>query len=290
MARRYRIALAVLLLLLLPPGAKLGAQTQDAPAPLFTTTETAPQAIAADVADRALIEGTIDGAGLWFHLDTGATGLAIAESAVARLAPGAVPADEPFTADLTVGSFRAHDARFAVIPYHVREGAREVAGIIGAPFFRSNVVTIDFPDRRVVVFPRGHFDSREVPGSPQPMFLDGGRPSVDVRWGTRTLRMLLDTGAAETFVFERFANGVTRGSPLDAGRLPLGFGRKPTPIREYATEPLTWGRLHIVRPHVFVARDEGAGDAAAGYQGILGRDILRYVAITLDYANGLIYF
>jgi hypothetical protein len=268
------------------------ANAQTPPVHLFRTTETSVQTIKSAFGDRVLIAGEIDGVELWFHLDTGSTTLALATGVLQKLSALNPPASGVFTADLHVAPFDAANARFQIIANNYRDAGRDVAGIIGAPFFRSNVVTVDFPNQRVLAFPPGSFDPASIAARPHELFLSRSYlPAVDVIWGTTTIRMLVDLGSANTILFLPTANDLIRGDALQSYEpIPLGFGRNPTRLSSYRTVPMKWGRVQVDKPVVLVPDDAPKNLIGDGIQGILGRDIIRNVALTFDYANNLIYF
>jgi Aspartyl protease len=266
------------------------AAAEPLPPPLFRTAETAPQTVPSRFQNRVLVQGIVNGRALWFHLDTGSAGLVLSTSAARSLGFAAVRAGGTVTADLDIGTLHAENAVFRTIDYAVRDAGYEVSGILGAPFFRSNVVTMDFPGHHVVVYPRG-FTPAAFPGAPIPLVLERGTPHVRVMWGGEPALLLLDTGSTYTFLFPARAGRMPQARPAPAAAfdpLRLGIGESPTRVRAFTVPPIAIGGAELGLRTVLVPDEAPA--ALRGDDGILGRDACRAFSITLDYEHGIAYW
>ncbi|HEY0394210.1 MAG TPA: retropepsin-like aspartic protease [Candidatus Elarobacter sp.] len=282
-----RAAAAFAALLMLLPGVA-AAQAALSP-PLFRTAETVPQTMLSRFENRVLVQGRVGRRDLWFHLDTGSAGLVLSTSAARSLGFPAV-AGGTVTADLDVGTLHAQAAVFRTIDYAVRDAGYDVSGIIGAPFFRSNVVTLDFRTRHVIVYPRG-FPPAAFAGAPAPLVIERGIPHVRVTWGGEPARLLLDTGSQYTFLFPARAARMAQVRPVpgvDFNPLPLAVGEAPTRIREFTVPPIRIADTELRLAGALVPDD--VPPRLRGDDGIFGRDACRAFSITLDYAHGVAYW
>jgi hypothetical protein len=290
-ANRGRIrSFAAAILAIVSLGFPAAAAEPMLPLPLFRTTETAPQTIPSRFEDRVLVQGFINGRALWFHLDTGSAGLVLSTSAARSLGFDVARAGGTLVADVDVGPLHAHDAVFNTIDYAVRDAGYEVSGIIGAPFFRSNIVTLDFRGRHVVVYPRG-FAPSQFAGAPTPLVLQRGIPRVRVIWGGEPALLLLDTGSAYTFLFPSRAARMPQARPapaIDLNPLRLGIGETPTRVRAFTIPPITIGGTDLRLGTALVPDDVPAQLRAD--DGIFGRDACRAFSITLDYGHSVAYW
>ncbi|MBV8636922.1 MAG: retropepsin-like domain-containing protein [Candidatus Eremiobacteraeota bacterium] len=258
--------------------------------PLFTSAATTPQVIPSRFPGRILIPAVINGHTLWFHLDTGTNGLFIDAGAAAQAGMKLDMAGHSASADIDVGTLHASDARFGLLGrYGYDDGGVHVSGLIGTPFFDSNVVTLDYPHEQVIVYPNHCFDPRTTHVAPTPIDLTNVA-RVRAWFGGKEARMLLDTGSQRTILFESFARNVIVGPPISPEqRITIGIGAAPTYEREYRTKPFIFGGLQITQMTAIVA--DAAPDAVpeSRYDGILGRDIYPEFRITLDYDDRVIY-
>ncbi len=260
-------------------------------APVFTTSATTPQRIPARFPGRVLVQVLVDGHPLWFHLDTGTSVIAIDAGAATRAGVVSAPGARFATADLAVGAFDARQARVVLLPrYGFEDGGVHVSGLIGTPFLASQVVTIDYPDHRLVAYPKGTFDARALHVSATPIDFNGSIVRVHAWFGSKEATMLMDTGAQRTMLFEPFANGVSVGAPLGPARsITVGIGTKPTWERRVQTRSLIFGNVRFRNPIVLVVDDAPPFLPSSRFDGILGRDVYPEFRITLDYADDAIY-
>jgi hypothetical protein len=282
-----KIGAAALVELLSFAPLRVAADVQPLPPPLFTTIETQAIPIPSAFGERVLIEGTINGRTFWFHLDTGTTGLALTREA-ARATGLLEDVDaHVLTVDLDVGALHAKSARFSILDgYSVDDAAHHVDGLIGAPFFRSNIVTIDFPARSVTVYPRGY--PPPAAGVATPLLIRGYSAAVQVTWGSTPSTLYLDTGADRTILFSSFTRTIVHGPSIATYTVNLGFGAPTTDVEEVYTPPMHLAALTVRHPAVLLTQSPPAW--LQQYDGILGRDALRLFSVTLDYAGGMAYW
>jgi hypothetical protein len=257
---------------------------------VFISDATSPQVIPALFPGRILVEADINGHSLWFHLDTGTSVLAV-DRATASAAGMAIGEDGDAVADVAIGALHAHDAHFSLMDhYGYDDGGVHVSGLIGTPFFTSNVVTIDYARRELIAYPNGSFRADSPGVAATPMYFNGDLVFVHAWFGSKRATLLLDTGDQRTVLFSAFAKTVIRGAPISGPTTTtLGIGGATTTWRQYVTEPLVFGGDKFDAPDIYVADDAPAWMRADMLDGILGRDVLQAFRITLDYARNMLY-
>jgi len=270
-----------------------GSELSAAPLPrtvaLFSTNSPEPVVLPAVFDGRVLLETTVNGHVLWFHLDTGTAGIVIASKDAAD-AGLVIDPDTRRTqpVDVAIGAVTAH-AWFDVLPsYGFVANGRRISGLLGGPFFHANVVTIDYLRQRVVFYPSGTFTP--PPGVvATPIDLAANDPTVDVAFGRDHGRFVVDTGAGVTELGAGFASHAPLGLYEGDQALHGGGGPRSRVDGVYRAPDIVVGGVTVRGATVDVA-EGGGGDVEHGNDGILGRDILSHFAITFDYANAVAYF
>jgi hypothetical protein len=252
--------------------------------PLFTTTQSAPTLLPAAFDGRVLLQADVNGHSLWFHLDTGSPSLYVGaqDAKTAGLSADATSGySQPVP--VSIGAVSAPAARFRVLPsYGFELNGRRVAGLIGGPLFHANVITIDYPNRRVIFYPSGSFSAPAGAHVAQ-VDLEGNVPVVDLTVGATRGRFFLDTGSSTTELSSDFAQKVKLGPYR--GSVVVGERREISLDSIYEVSEINLANFIIPRPQVAVSTSN-----PFGLDGILGRDILSRFAVTLDYPNYLAYF
>lgn len=255
---------------------------------LFVTDATTPQQIPARIQDAVFVQAAVNGHDMWFVLDSGSSALAIAKAAAADANVGK-DRRGILTADMTIGPLTAHNCYFARMRgrWEWPDGTR-LSGLVGAPFFNSNVTTIDWPNRRVLIYPNGSFDASKVRVAPITIGFNDRLPIVHAYFGDTRATMLIDTGADRTLLFQSFGKDVTLGPAL-SDLMDLQFiNEEPIPGRQWLTKPLTLGHYKIPSPLVIIADRPPRWDRLL-IDGIIGRELLRALSVTFDYANAFVY-
>lgn len=246
---------------------------------------------------RIFLQARVNGSDpLWFLLDTG--------SARSFLDPGQIQplgvrnAEKEKSQELTrnalleVAGFQLAEHPFTVAPVEIPV-AHPVAGILGAPFFRQLVVTIDYADSSVILAdPRGF----RYPGTGTAVALDlsqdvpviGARLTVGSR-GPFTARLRVDTGAHWPLRIER---AFARAKQLFTSTAGMHRFQALGPDGE---ETLLASRARLLQIGTFLFRDEvatvpaGQPGAPTGWDGVLGAALLNRFRVTLDYSRRQMY-
>ncbi len=156
-----------------------------------------------------------------------------------------------------------------------------ISGAIGTPLFRDALVTLDYPNAKLVI---------EEGSLPDPNGQDVlplrvgplGRPLVEMKIGEKTVWVLLDTGYDGGLSLPDSARklypGAEKAYPGPSFAYYHGHGQGD---RARLTDDLHIG-WHVVRQPIV--------DLGIGRDPIIGGDYLRHFAITLDQRNGRVRF
>ena len=249
--------------------------------PLFSANGTAPIVLPAVFDNRVLLRVNIDGHAVWLHLDTGTSSLVLGgqdAKALGAILDSFTHYTQPLAVSIGAVSARA---RFQVVAsYGFVYNGRRISGLIGGPFFHANVVTIDFPNRRVLFYPPGTFAPPHGV-TPMPIELMSNTPTIAATVGSEGGRFFLDTGSSVTELSGDFAKNVLLGF-FNGNVETAGGGVRSE--GSYDSPDITFGRFIIHQPKVLVATEPRVPLA-----GIIGRDILSNFSLTFDYANQVVY-
>jgi Aspartyl protease len=249
--------------------------------PLFTASGEAPIVLPAVFDDRVLLHADIDGHAVWLHLDTGTSSLVLGGQDAKALGATLDPVTH-YTQPLAVeiGPVNAR-ARFQILAtYGFVDNGRRISGLIGGPFFHANVVTVDYPNQRVIFYPPGTFTPPQGV-TPTPIELMSNTPTVEATIGSEGGHFLLDTGSSVTELSGAFAKKVRLGF-FHGNVITAGGGLRSE--GSYDSPDIVFAGFTIRRPRVLVATEP-----RVPVDGIIGRNILSNFSLTFDYANQVVY-
>lgn len=255
---------------------------------------------------EALVRVTVDGRGLDFVLDTGASGIYI-DPTVARelhlpefdpssaVAAGRYDTFDSIVPEMKVGPLVMRDVAVSVAPqgWEMAHGVKAV-GLLGFDFLAELGVTIDYERRRITVVPGQVFeapsDARTIP--------------IDVRVGTGVPQTVVSVNSAQgdRFVLDTGYYGTFTVTDYFARHHPDAFAYQRT-----QTESVTYqgiGGEFQVRPYqmsevklaTLDLRDwigyrivsQGAYESDEG-DGIIGGAFFRLFTVTFNYGNSRVY-
>lgn len=240
-----------------------------------------------------------DGGDGYFLIDSGASGIVIAE----ELAPPSVPRCAAATPlhgsgfggaqgslirlpELRLGSATltglwVHTLPGTALAGLTRLGHRRVLGILGRDFFDRFAVEIDPGAGRLTLHPPGSAPEKAA-FEWLPLDFDDDQPHAEARAGRRKGVFLLDTGAARTSLARGFAKAA-QIAPLDRPSGPgefrglhaAGPGAAAFPV------PAELGPLRVEE-----LRADLPAESDAWPDGVIGRDLLRNAVTWWDYRGG----
>ena len=251
--------------------------------PLFTTGSGTPIELPAAFVGRVLLHADVNGHLMWLHLDTGNYGMLLGtdDSRKAGLEIDPVTHDSR-PVHVAIGKLEAPAASFKIGRYGFEDHGHWVAGNIGTPLLRANVVTIDYPRQRLIFYPPGTF-TPPANVQPTPFFMRYNTPEIELSFGSVVGRFDLDTGDQITEISPTFARKIRLG--METGQMiSSGCGHQENdPVR--LIPDFTVGGVAVKEFSAVVGNPCGiSGD------GLLGRDVLSHFALTLDYVNHVAYF
>jgi hypothetical protein len=169
-------------------------------------------------------------------------------------------------------------AKFTTVPVLVYDCAPlseqlglKIDGVLGFPFFRETLLTLDYPHSRVILR-RPASTPPILPGSILPFNNADKTPLITVRLGSRSFVALVDSGSDETFSLNpsglapKFAYGPTEGPTV----VTL-TGDRPEQIGRLA-ETLYVGDYAVPRPVVEISDELSA----------MGGGVLKFFTVTFD--------
>ncbi|HEX3464524.1 MAG TPA: retropepsin-like aspartic protease [Candidatus Elarobacter sp.] len=249
----------------------------------------------------------INGRGLDFVLDSGASGITIDRGVARELGlpefdkHSAVTAGRYETArtiipEMRVGELVMHDVAVQEVPqgWNTADGVKEV-GLLGFDFLAELGVTLDYEHQRVTVVPSERYVSPNDPHTiPIDVRIGSGQPLATVSLnGALGERWILDTGGAGTFlIFDYFA----RRHPEALHDVGAGLMRRTPEIRgiggavearPYQIASIKLGNVNFA-DFVGYVIPPGAAYAQRS-DGLIGTEFLKLFTLGFDYANSRIY-
>lgn len=246
-----------------------------------------------DFGGRPVVQVYVNGEPHFFIFDTGAQGSVIDSAAAAQ-------AGLPVVGEQLVGSPGGDVARVPLVRVdRLGVGGAEVAlsmpavnlramargapnapsGVLSAALFGDNLLTLDYPARRVLVGPGslGEPNGRDV------LSVDLGArlPTVPVVVGDRTVVVHLDTGSPESLALPlAYADSLPLQAPPVRGPTVRRIGGEIATYTARLNGRLRLGPLTIENPEIRFL------DVPAGTRGNVGQVLLSRMVITLDRAHG----
>lgn len=244
------------------------------------------------VADFFLVEARVAGQGPFrFVVDTGSS-ISLVSATLARrvgVAPATTieirsPSQRAATLPaVTLSQVELGGIDFAEVPAAIfdfddlsRQLGTQVDGIIGFPFFRDVVFTIDYPARRLVIDPHGRLIGQN--GDAVDCYGDGALPLAQLEVGDRRMLALIDTGSD---------SALTLNSATEVARWVRESRRGSVRATVSGDEPQVIGRLAV---DVRIGAHRVAQPVVEMADGLptLGNGVLKHFAVTFDPRQQLI--
>jgi len=154
----------------------------------------------------------------------------------------------------------------------------KIDGILGFPLFRETLLTLDYPQGRVLLqSPRR---TALVPGSAIPLNDSSKTPLISVRLGERTIFALIDSGSDAPLSLNPIGLNLAFATPPRAGAtVGTLTGDRPQQIGRLA-DTLSIGDYPLPRPIVDLTDELSA----------IGGEILKNFSVTFDQEHDRVYF
>lgn len=255
---------------------------------------------------------TINGRGLDFALDSGASGIVLDSEVAKELGiktfgksiqntAGEYEATQAVIPEIDIGPVSLHNTYVDCLPFSQNlDFGTKIVGLLGFDFIANAVVSIDYDKGIVTASPPDTFIPPTA-GIELGATLDDGVPYVQAQVNNAVGdHFILDTGSTDVMIFSEFADAHPDdvadeglGRSLNAINAILPFisasgvgGEIPETFAQVAS--YTFGTANfkdflLSRTHghtAFEGEDE---------DGLVGFTALRYFTVTLDYRNGMIY-
>jgi predicted aspartyl protease len=244
-----------------------------------------------------IVRVTINGRGLDFLLDSGASGLAIDAGVAHQLGlatyglsnqtiGGDVDISHTRVPDLQVGPLHLKDVTFSVVPFSHYEDGMRIVGILGCDFIASAVLGIDFQKSTLTMYPPP-FDSHAIGAYALPLQLDDGIPRVQASFEGVPGFFLVDTGAMGTVAYQAYVEKLKSSPPMLEQGLNLNVVGGVVPAQLKRLTDLEFGGIHFGDAAVYVPSSSTFN--LSDYDGILGRDVLSQYQLFFDYAKRQLY-
>jgi hypothetical protein len=251
--------------------------------------------------DGIVVRVTVDGRGLDFVLDSGASSMLI-DAGVARelgmQQSGAV--NYSFGGDFTMTDTRA--ATFSVAGLNASGVAlsstdfteqgdgQRIVGLLGCDFIASGVLEVDFDKQAVTLLASAPPDLAAKGWSVLPLRLDDCVPVLKATFSGIDGHFVADTGAYFTTLyphyFDQFHIPVPRGEPDREQMEFIGgksFGVKHFTMNRLILADWIFGSAQVVVPSASYAQD-------LDYDGLIGRDTLSTFNLIFDYKSRQLWF
>ena len=249
-------------------------------------------------ADGIVVRASVNGRGLDFMLDSGASGLFIDPAIVHDLGltpygrqsetvgGGDVDIGRVRIPLMSIGSLQMHDVVFNTTPHNDQTANGRIIGLMGFDLLASAITEIDFKAQTVTVYPRAAFDPQKLGLIAVPLQIDDGIPRVQSSMEHVPGAFLIDTGAFAMLAYKNYVDKLPF-APIDDNDFALGTvgGEMSAQIRT-VTDFIFGGVLF--RSAQIVVPSRSTFDIP-DYDAIIGRNALSVFQLYFDYANHILY-
>jgi predicted aspartyl protease len=252
---------------------------------------------------------TINGRGLDFLLDSGASGILMDNEVAKELGiktfgesvqttMGAYESTQAIIPEMDVGPIALHNTYVECVPFTQQLGSdTKIVGLLGFDFLANAAVSINYDNGDVTAVPPDSF-APPANSIPVPAALDDGVPFVQVQIGDSVgTHFILDTGADMIVIFSEFA----AAHPQDV--VDQGLGKSMAQYLPFVSARGVGGEIQMTLDQLasyhfgsvnftdFLAFRTPSGSAFEfeDTDGLVGYEVLQYFTVTFDYKDGMIY-
>lgn len=250
-----------------------------------------------DPAGHILVRVNVGGRGLDFALDTGA-GAIVLDPGVARelgvrsvgrfgsTIGGDFQSSWGRLPQMSIGSIAMHDVALYLSPVSYNTESGKEVGLLGRDFLASAVVEIDYKHKAVKLWPRDTFDSAAGGLSPVTADFSSDTPAVKASFENVQGKFLFDTGAEFSMLYRPYLESLPERAAGE-GMITGKFVGGAVQMRPFHVHDLSLGPVLFRNADLWVPLSSTA--EIGNYDGIIGRDIMSYYRIFLDYQNAKLY-
>ncbi|MFY9632116.1 MAG: retroviral-like aspartic protease family protein [Candidatus Cybelea sp.] len=236
-----------------------------------------------------------------FLLDSGSSDLLIDPGVAGELGMRSSGAEQySFAGDFTlanaraqsvsVGGLTAANVAFSTARFEEQLTDSRVVGLLGADFFASGVVEVDFEKKRLTMLRALPAGLAAAGWSPIPIRLDSEVPMVKAIFSGQSGHFIADLGAAYTTLFPHFFArypGLIPKDVRDEEEMQT-IGGKPFGITHLTMKTLVLGDWAFANVQVVVP--SAAYAQQRDFDGLIGREILSSFDWIFDYADAQLWF
>lgn len=266
---------------------------------LFTFPSGDPVVLPTSFADTSSIyvRLTINGRGLDFVLDSGASGIFIDPGVAAQLGlktygknsetiGGNLDISQTIVPLVTIGNLQMKNVVFNVAPSGGDESpGTYTVGLIGYDFLASAIVGVDFKNKTVTAYPPGVSPTHD-PVVKVPVQLDDGVPRVQASFEGVSGNFLMDLGAYRTILYSYYVKKLSSATNIQDDEI-VEFVGGDVELAQYMIQDFEFGNIRFPDGKYLVSED--STEDFDGYDGIIGRDALAGYVLYFDYADQAIY-
>jgi len=245
-----------------------------------------------------VVRVTVAGRGLDFLLDSGASASVIDANVARELGltvvqqrsfefMGTVKDGLTMISDLAVGDIHARHFAIDAIPFSLKDGDHQIVGLLGADFFASARVAIDFGAQTVTMLsPAAALPS--TGWTKLPIEVTNLVPYTHASFNGVRGTFVVDTGATDTLLFPHYFANFKADKPGEViGRME-GISGELHDYRKYQFSRLDLGDLAFTDVSADVMSGQNT-ELMIGADGLLGRNIWNNFSMIFDYADESIY-
>jgi hypothetical protein len=247
--------------------------------------------------DGIVIRATINGRGLDFMLDTGASVLTIDPGVAHELGlasygketetmGGNVDISRTRISSMNIGPLQLHNVTFNVTPLDLQTEDARVVGLLGCDFLASAIVGIDFKRQTVTLYPRATFSAQSLGATAYPIEIDDGIPRIQAFVGGVPGSFLVDTGSFSMFFYPQYVKKIdAKPEGVDVVQTEAVGGE--VDAHPYDFDDFIFGGIKYNHGTALVPMTSTFD--ILDYDGILGRNLLQEYQLYFDYANRTLF-
>jgi len=241
---------------------------------------------------------TVNGRGLDFLLDSGASGLFVDPGvahelgltpygrASATIGGGDVDMGRVRIPQLQIGALQMQNVVFTTSPQDEQVEGSRIIGLMGFDLLASAITEVDFKAQTVTVYPRSQFDPAKLGLVSMPLQLDDGVPRVAASMEHVNGAFLIDTGAFSMLAYKNYVDKLPF-APIESNDYRIGtvggaMNAQVRSVTDFAFAGILFRTATVVVPV------ESTFDIS-DYDAIIGRDALSAYQLYFDYADRMLY-